>query len=625
MLGAALGLALALMGGEARAAQYYAATTGSPAGSGSIGDPWDLQTALNGGKPTGTLLPGDTVWVRGGLYLAPVTSHLRGTPLEPIVVRNYPGERVVLDAQYANCDPNLCPPEEWQDAHPFFPACVPGVGLNHQCNAYNGINPCDTTTNPACAAPFNYRVDTLTIPHWSHDVWIWGFDLANYTYSPRGHIPDFCTPENPTQECCYPGGVLHEECFQPPQIPQTKASPIVIEGDRFRLINSFVHDGSTGVSWWTPSADSEVYGSFVFHSGYAGAIRGMYHGCYTQNVDTLDAPSEHAFRETAFFSNFGLGMQIYGSCGPADRYTLEGVISFSTTLPSKAFYTTTDPLVVPASKATESQDSILIHSNLSSHHAVVRETYVYNPMEPVGMPSFDFGSLPLNINGITDALVEDSVFVGDGASVRLQGAAQLRFEGNTVVGRTWYPYKEGSVTIIDPHYLDHLPLHHFASNTYYRTDAPPVIGLQEGGVGGTEFSVSLPTWQTTYGQDLDSFGYAGRPIVNQIFVRPNAYEPGRGHVVIYNWANLTSVPVDLSPLGLTDGQGFKVHNIQSFKTDPMAVDWMGNVAASGTFDTGNPLVNVDMTDTEMVMPIGFGIPPLSSTLPEFGVFVVMPQ
>lgn len=189
MLGAALGLALALMGGEARAAQYYAATTGSPAGSGSIGDPWDLQTALNGGKPTGTLLPGDTVWVRGGLYLAPFTSHLRGTPLEPIVVRNYPGERVVLDAQYANCDPNLCPPEEWQDAHPFFPACVPGVGLNHQCNAYNGINPCDTTTNPACAAPFNYRVDTLTIPHWSHDVWIWGFDLANYTYSPRGHIP----------------------------------------------------------------------------------------------------------------------------------------------------------------------------------------------------------------------------------------------------------------------------------------------------------------------------------------------------------------------------------------------------------------------------------------------------
>ena len=627
LLGAALGLALALTAGEARAAQYYAATTGSPAGSGSIGDPWDLQTALNGGKPTGTLLPGDTVWVRGGLYLAPFTSHLRGTPLEPIVVRNYPGERVVLDAQYANCDPALCPPQEWQDAHPFFPACPPPHGgVNYQCNSYLSINPCDPTINPACVAPFNYRRDTLTIPPWSHDVWIWGFDLTNYTYAPRSHVPDFCTPENPTQGCCYSGGVLHHECFQPPQIPQMLGSPILIEGDRFRLINSFAHDAGGGVSWWTPSDNSEVYGSFVFNNGYAGALRGMYHGCYTQNINSLDAPSEKAFRETAFFSNFGLGMQIFGSCGPADSYTLEGVVSFSTTLPSKAFYATTDPLVIPASKAYEAQDSILIGANLTSHHAVVRETYVYNRMEPVGsMPTFEFVSLPLSISGISDVLVEDSVFAGDGGSIRIWRAGQIRFTGNTVVGRSYYPFKEGSVTIIDPHYAAHLPLHEFSANNYYRTDAPPVIGIQQGGGGGAEFAVSLPTWQATYGKDLDSSGYVGRPIANQVFVRPNAYEAGRGHLVIYNWAHLSSVPVDLAPLGLTDGQAFKIHNIQSFKTDPMAVDWMGNVAASGTFNTGSPIVNVDMTDTEMVMPIGTGIPPLQSTLPEFGVFVVMPQ
>ena len=195
---AVLGLTLAVSAGQARGAEYYAATTGSPAGSGSLGDPWDLQTALNGGKPTGTLQPGDTVWVRGGLYLAPFTSHLRGAPGQPIIVRNYPGERVILDAQYANCDPAKCPPQEWQDAHPFFPSCPPpNGGLNYQCNAYNGINPCDTTTNPACTAPFNYRIDTLTIPTWSHDVWIWGFDLTNYTNAPRAHVPAFCTPENP--------------------------------------------------------------------------------------------------------------------------------------------------------------------------------------------------------------------------------------------------------------------------------------------------------------------------------------------------------------------------------------------------------------------------------------------
>lgn len=623
--GAALMLALLpLIAGPATAAQYYAAPTGLPSGDGSIGNPWDLQTALNGGAPTGTLDPGDTIWVRGGVYLAPFTSHLRGAPGQPIVVRSYPGERVILDGQYAQCDPSICPPQEWQDRHPYFPACpLPNNGLNYQCNGYNYLGPCDPTTDPACVAPFNHRKAILTIPAWSHDVWIWGLELTNHHNGPRGYIPDFCTPANPAPGCCYTGGVLHQDCISPPPVTDMDVTPIHIDGDRVRLINSFLHDSAIGVAWWTPSDDSEVYGSFVFNSGFAGGLRGMQHGCYSQNVDTLDSPSEKVFRESAFFSNFGIGMQIYGVCGPADNYTLEGVVSFSTTLPAKAFYTTTDPLVISPSKATEAQDSILIGAGLLSHHAVVRDTYVYNRMEPVGMPSFDFFALPLTVFGMSDLLVEDSVFASDGGSIRIRGAGQIRFTGNTVVGRSHYPSKEGSVSIIDPHYAEHLPLHEFSGNTYYRTDTPPVIGIQSG--GAVEFAVSIPTWKATYGKDLDSSGYVGRPIANQVFVRPNAYESGRGHLIIYNWVNLSSVPVDLTPLGLTHGQAFKIHNIQSFKTDPMAVDWVGNVAASGTFDAGSPIVNVDMTDTEMVMPIGTAIPPLQSTLPEFGVFVVMPQ
>jgi Big-like domain-containing protein len=79
---------------------WFAAPSGSSDGDGS-GRPWDLPTALQGGN--GRVLPGDTVWLRGGTYTSatPVNSTLTGTALAPVVVRQYPGERAILDARGA--------------------------------------------------------------------------------------------------------------------------------------------------------------------------------------------------------------------------------------------------------------------------------------------------------------------------------------------------------------------------------------------------------------------------------------------------------------------------------------------------------------------------------------------
>ena len=627
---ALLGFALIpILGGAlakpALAADYYAATTGNPTAAGTLGDPWDLQTALNGGHPHATVQPGDTVWVRGGVYLAPFTVWLNGTPSQPIVVRNYDGERVLLDGQYAECDPTKCPSPEWQAAHPWFEACPNGLGeeRNYQCNTYNAITPCEAYEDPSCTAPFNGRQEVLWFPRWVHDVWVWGFEMADLGETARAFIPASCTTENPAPSCCFVDGWLIPECNIPnPEIPKSYHNPTWIEGTRIKLINSAVHDGAIGFSRFTASIDSEVYGSMSFHAGYAGGLRGMYHGCYTQNVDAIDLPSTKTFSETMFFNNFGIGAQIYGSCGPVDSYTLDGVVSFSTTVPAKEFYKTLEPGRINPGKLTESQDSILLGSSHSSHRSIIRNSYVYNAMDQDGVPTFDFGSIPLRVSGHADIAIEDSVFAGDSGGIAIKNVSQLKFTGNTVVGRYHYPSKVGSVTLQDSHYDVHLPLHEFASNAYYRTDGVPGIGIQAG--WPDEFHVTLADWQSIYGKDLDSNGYTGRPIANQVFVRPNAYEAGRGHVIIYNWIGLDDVPVDLSPLGLTHGQAFKIHNVLSFKTDPNAPDWYGNVAASGTFDSGDPWVDVDMTDTEVTSPIGSSVP-LPSTLPEFGAFLVMPQ
>jgi len=81
---------------------YYASPLGTPGGNGSRTTPWDLATALAGGH--GTVQPGDTVWLRGGVYHGRFVSTLTGTATRPIIVRQAPRERAVLDHRGATDD-----------------------------------------------------------------------------------------------------------------------------------------------------------------------------------------------------------------------------------------------------------------------------------------------------------------------------------------------------------------------------------------------------------------------------------------------------------------------------------------------------------------------------------------
>lgn len=77
-----------------RGTEYYASTTGSPHGSGTLSSPWDLQTALSQSRD---VKPGDTVWLLGGVYKGIFRSALKGAPEAPIIVRQYPGQRAIID------------------------------------------------------------------------------------------------------------------------------------------------------------------------------------------------------------------------------------------------------------------------------------------------------------------------------------------------------------------------------------------------------------------------------------------------------------------------------------------------------------------------------------------------
>jgi hypothetical protein len=93
-----------LSGTRLHAADHYVSPNASSSGTGTIGSPWTLQTALD--QP-GALNPGDTVWLRGGTYTGHYVSHIDGTSSSPIKVRAYPGERPKLNGNYGGNLPTL--------------------------------------------------------------------------------------------------------------------------------------------------------------------------------------------------------------------------------------------------------------------------------------------------------------------------------------------------------------------------------------------------------------------------------------------------------------------------------------------------------------------------------------
>ncbi|MCI0664585.1 MAG: hypothetical protein L0220_26290, partial [Acidobacteria bacterium] len=73
----------------------YVAPNGSPSGNGTTERPLDLATALSG--KSSLIRPGDTIWLHGGNYPGSFTSNLTGTSQAPITVRQFPGERAIID------------------------------------------------------------------------------------------------------------------------------------------------------------------------------------------------------------------------------------------------------------------------------------------------------------------------------------------------------------------------------------------------------------------------------------------------------------------------------------------------------------------------------------------------
>jgi hypothetical protein len=101
----------------------------------------------------------------------------------------------------------------------------------------------------------------------------------------------------------------------------------------------------------------------------------------------------------------------------------------------------------------------------------------------------------------------------------------------------------------------------------------------------------------------------------QVAVRPNRYEPGRAHVIVYNWDLQTQISLDLTASGLRDGQAYEIRDVQNLFDPPVF---------TGTYTAGGS-VTLPMTGLRTAIPTWNRATLPKHTLPEFGVFLVLPR
>lgn len=189
------------------------------------------------------------------------------------------------------------------------------------------------------------------------------------------------------------------------------------------------------------------------------------------------------------------------------------------------------------------------------------------------------GNAVADFRGFTSSVVTNNIFVAQPGNVVVASAGGASF-GAVNYNRNWYWGTESTLF---------------------------------SGTGAGDFTA----WKSQTGWDANSTFTTGVPTTNHVVVRTNFYEPGRGHVIIYNWANANNVNANLSTLGLANGQPFRIF---------YAMNWKGNPVINTTYNSGAPTVSIPMTNLVAEVPYRSYMPAVckTSTAPLFGAFIVVP-
>lgn len=553
-------------------ALYYAATNGTSGGAGTIGDPWDLRTALSNVLQTS----GDTLYLRGGTYNGKFLSTLTGG-----WVRSYPNEWAKIDGYKTTTLTGAIN----SSVSNLTVASTAGMVAGGDIGIDTELMRVQEVTGPTTISVLRGRSPSIGGAASHSDgatVWLGGSQLKvtgddttyfNFEVTNSWTIRDNDNYNRPSTEGC---------CGFFAYVRGTGVN--VESGDGNKLVNLIVHDNLDGIFTGQTSSNTEVYGVLTYNNGnryyHTGDLweTGAGGGLYLQNASGFSK-----VHEVISLNNYAIGAQFRGDSAGYVGGDIQGGV----------FANSQAPIRDARADATF-RNMIFGPGTFQSPTGVVNESHFF---QPPGLNPNSYNMIFGYDAGVADGTFTNNYFIGGSAS---------NFEVGTVTTLTATGNKFYSTGANDKYTTTStLSGYTWDNNTYYNT------------VAGTNFRFNANTfnnWLSTTTYDDNSTVSAGA-IPTTVIVRPNDYETGRGHVYVYA-PGQTAVDVDLSTLDLVNGQGYAIKN---------AFNYFGDDVMTGVYSSASPTISVPLNGTAATVatPEGESYTP-DTTAPLFAVLMVIP-
>lgn len=544
-------------------AEWHVTASGSPSGNGSLGSPWDLQTALN--QPA-SVHPGDIIWVHGGNsqnggvgaeYHGRYKSYLNydeiGTP-DYITVSAWPGDTVVLNG--------------------------------------NGASNLTETQKQAFTAFFALDEEAK----------------ADYKYTNRAVL----TPDTAVLEVYGPYTI-----FMNLEITFLGTFPRNTDDDGFELINGLDHYSGVnckfinlviyntpgiGVTSWKYTGGTEFNGCLIYNNGYIGTDRPHGPAMYIQNKGT----ATKKYINNVLFNSFWIGMEIW-SASTCPSGCIEAPFVENIDVINNVVFNSSSP-GFPGGKSTIKKTNILVASmdvtggNAPKNINVLDNVLYHNTdftsfYSNQDSPSLSIGAADCfgQIIAPPDSLVVSNNFVfGKNNALKLNSAEHLSYTNNTMWGRYVNTYEDNFIHGYSTSLWD---FHH---NTYYTNSGNAFRAFTLSTVitddcvdsDSTTSDYDLPGWITAFG--VDETGSNRYHVENALFnsviinkVTQSDYNPNRFTVVLFNKAS-NDMSVDFSSFGIPNGTSYTIRDAEYYHTP-----------ITGTLTGGSITFNMQSTSFEL--------------------------
>lgn len=560
---------------------YYAATDGTPGGDGSIGDPWDLRTALN----NASWEMGDILYLRGGAYFGRFTPTINLDGLIADVdkprIMSYPGERAVIDA---NVTTTLSGSIDDTDSTISFASTadlevgrsvviddeIMLIGIIHNANDVTVNRAWDGSDGAAHSDGATVRISgpvfQLTDAG-SNTIW--------------ENIDVTCTATLRDQEADQ----------------QARAYPVgfsvtgSVDGAVFR--NLRLYDLSLGFFTGGDTSNTKIQKNHGWNIGLylydpnTPEVLPDWAGMFAY----LENGSGTSVSEDNLVVNNVAGFQLYGvSAAFVGGQLRRNIIANNGSLMGN-----TEGL------ETKRFANILAGTNISVSPTFIAEgNLMYQPPGVIGSPNFQLGYSA----GITEATLNDNIIVGGKQTLSIGAVTTLNGDGNHVANDDPFDSVQGFVGATPPSGGD---FGRGTGNTYHNSGS---FSFGQQGTGYGDFS----DWQGWLADLDDASTATGAVMPDTVVVNPLG--DGRAFVAAFLASGPSTFDIDLSEVtGLNDGDPYTIYN---------GFDRNGGAVHSATYNEGDPIVTLPMSSFEAVAaPTGLGFTP-ATTAPYFAAAVIEP-